>query len=138
MQNNNYTRVLPRDLFNEAKLLKCIGRLILLIHDGLTPCKMEFGHNGEPFEIIQDVDGNLSIANVQVLIKGQPVELYTSPNSKKPYPLWYDVDTNVFDDDGNFSSEFVSMCDGIKEQTHPNGYASLEMDGENYEYLETE
>ena len=29
-----YRRVLPRDLFNEAKLLKCLGQLALIIHDG--------------------------------------------------------------------------------------------------------
>ncbi len=28
-----YHRVLPRDAFNEAKLLKCIGKLTLLIED---------------------------------------------------------------------------------------------------------
>ncbi len=28
-----YHRVLPRDLFNDANLLKCMGRLIMLIDD---------------------------------------------------------------------------------------------------------
>lgn len=32
-----YQRVIPRDLFNEAKLLKCLGRLSLFIHDGKSP-----------------------------------------------------------------------------------------------------
>lgn len=33
----NYNRVLPRDLFNEAKLLKNLGRLILDVEDHMDP-----------------------------------------------------------------------------------------------------
>ncbi len=47
--SQEYTRVIPRDLFNEAKLLKCIGRLVLLIHDG-DHNNISFEHDGEPFE----------------------------------------------------------------------------------------
>ena len=44
-----YTRVLPRDLFNEAKLMKCMGLLTLLIHDELIPDCLKFEYDQEPF-----------------------------------------------------------------------------------------
>lgn len=33
MKLSNYERVVPRDLFNEANLLKCIGKLVLEIEE---------------------------------------------------------------------------------------------------------
>ena len=45
MKREMYKRVLPRDLFNEAKLLKCLGRLCLLIEDDM--CKLEYDHDDE-------------------------------------------------------------------------------------------
>lgn len=35
--NTDYQRVLPRDLFNEAALLKCLGKVALWIHEGMLP-----------------------------------------------------------------------------------------------------
>ena len=46
-----YTREIPRDLFNEANLLKCYGRLALLAMN--TP-GLEVDHNGDLFDIVQD------------------------------------------------------------------------------------
>ena len=34
---DNYSRVIPRDFFNEAKLLKCMGLLALKVLDNMTP-----------------------------------------------------------------------------------------------------
>lgn len=42
---SSYRRVLPRDLFNEAKLLKCLGQLSLMIHDG--KCELRVEHSDE-------------------------------------------------------------------------------------------
>lgn len=63
--DSNYQRVIPRDLFNEAKLGKCMGRLILRIHDCETPVHMSFEHNGNPFDIGLGDDGNLHIKNIR-------------------------------------------------------------------------
>lgn len=62
-----YQRVLPRDLFNESKLLKCIGQLVLLIHDGNCPNGLAFTHHDEddePFIIRLMEDGHLTITNI--------------------------------------------------------------------------
>lgn len=114
-----YKRVIPRDLFNEAKLLKCLGQLSLLIHDGQdkdgcrTPellsieyesdvLSVECGHCGggvtvenRQFVIEQCAStGNLYCRNVRIYIDGRKnFDVYTNSfglNSREPYPLIYD------------------------------------------------
>lgn len=113
--NINYVRVIPRDLFNEAKLLKCIGRLILLIHDNVTPVKMSFIEKteGEPFTIGLMEEGSLTIANLEICINDVPYTFKTTYNSKANYPLYVDhdyCDYEVFTETGAFSPEFYSFC----------------------------
>lgn len=108
----SYTRVIPRDFFNEAKLLKCMGQLSLKILDGLLPegIKIEIDENGEPFEISQTSDGRLFISNYDATINDTYVSLSTTYNSKEPFPLVCfhdDVETVVFDDNGEFTPEFI-------------------------------
>lgn len=107
-----YTRVLPRDLFNESKLLKCIGRLCLLILDGLTPVPMSYDETGEPFRIALNEEGSLTIQNLPIYIKGKIFEFKTIYNSKANYPLYVEfdyVDYLVFDEQGNFDKEFIAF-----------------------------
>ncbi len=106
-----YQRVLPRDLFNEAKLLKCMGALMLLITDEMVPW-IEYDFYGEyehaGFDIGQYLsDGNLYIANMSFRLKATDSLIFFSSayNSKNNYPLWCNVGDNiftVFDEDGNF------------------------------------
>lgn len=115
--NRDYPRVIPRDLFNESKLLKCIGRLVLLVHDNLAPEGIEYEEHGQPFEIALLDEGSLTIANLQLTIKGRPVTFKTTYNSKDNYPLYaeYDyVDYGVFEEDGSFSQEFYKLCNDIE------------------------
>lgn len=113
--NAKYTRIIPRDLFNEAKLLKCMGRLILKIHEKKTPCEMRFEHDGSQFQIVLNDAGDLQVANVIVYIKGTSYSFHTTYNSKSNYPLFvWDHDdmaeTEVFDENGEFTQEFVEFC----------------------------
>jgi hypothetical protein len=111
----SYDRVIPRDLFNEAKLLKCIGRLCLLIHDGKTPIPITFDHDGGEFRISMTNDGSLIITNIEFSINNQPYYFKTTYNSKSNYPLYMeyeDVDYLVFDESGEFDKEFLDI---IKE-----------------------
>ncbi len=113
----NYARVIPRDLFNEAKLLKCIGRLCLLIHQNDVPVEMTSENDGEAFKIVQLVDGSLCISNVDICIKGQSHTFATSYNSKANYPLVVitqdDAEYEVFDDNGAYSQEFIDYCQNL-------------------------
>lgn len=116
--NTQYTRVIPRDLFNESKLLKCIGRLILLIHDNVNlPSPMSFHHDDEPFNIGLLDDGTLTITNINIWIKKKQFLFKTIYNSKSNYPLYVQdnnyTDYRVFDENGNFENEFVNFCKTI-------------------------
>lgn len=111
-----HTRVIPRDLFNESKLLKGLGQLALKIHDngafGLTMHLFDEEDNG--FLIYQDPgDGSLLVANLVVLDRDkEPVRFRSTYNSKEPYPLYMVVsgteeEITVFNDDGSFTEEFT-------------------------------
>jgi hypothetical protein len=103
----NYQRTLPRDLFNESKLLKGLGRLSLLIHDGLTPLDLKQEYDNKPFIICQDLDGNLRVLNYLVFNKSRPIDLFSKYNSKHNYTLYAMTNNDreerlVFDEAGKF------------------------------------
>lgn len=116
--NVNYDRVIPRDLFNESKLLKCMGQLCLMIHDGLTPVKMKMSHDGKPFEISLMDEGCLTIKNMEITINGEFHTFKTTYNSKDPFPLYVETDdlsdVPVFDDHGKWDQEFIDYCKTVK------------------------
>lgn len=106
-----YVRVLPRDLFNEAKLLKCLGQLCLHIHDQLTPVPMSFEHDGEAFEVCLDEDQHLYVYNLEFKINDKVFCFGTPYNSKDSYPLHICFDDytyiRVFNESGEWTSEFI-------------------------------
>lgn len=115
-----YQRVIPRDLFNESKLLKCIGQLCLKIHDNQTPVKMSVEQNqeGEPFEIGLLEEGALCILNLNISIQDKVFIFKTTYNSKANYPLYLDYDYcdyEVFDDKGEFTQTFIDFCNSVNE-----------------------
>jgi len=126
MPNNDdlvYTRVIPRDLFNEANLLKCLGLLALLHLERLTPEGLEIDNDGLPVDVEMDPsDGSLRGRNVRCAItklgareiEGRDqVDLFRPLNSREPFPLWArfdDADVPVFDDGGDLTAEFKGRC----------------------------
>ena len=81
----NYKRVTPRDLFNEAKLLKCIGRISLFILENQIK-GLNYEHttdDNEGFTIVQDKsDGSISIWNIHFSdAQGEPVYFSTGLNA---------------------------------------------------------
>lgn len=119
----SYNRVIPRDLFNEAKLLKCLGQLSLIIHDevgvprGLKLEHYDSEHAGFQIEQ-QEQDGALYCANLECLYRGRVVGLRSPYNSKDAYPLQYivgdDEDTGrVFTHDGALTAEFISAIKSL-------------------------
>lgn len=113
-----YRRVLPRDLFNEGSLLKCYGRLWILLSE-------THGHNAQIVE--EDVDhfdiqqneatGGLTVTNLTFTIDGVPYRLERSLNSREAWPLMVteragDPDfeeVEVFDDHGNFTEDMLGL-----------------------------
>jgi len=110
-----HDRVIPRDLFNESKLLQQIGKLCLAIHDNDIQ-GIEFEHDGSPFAIALTDSGCLYVENIEFrLIESQEsVCFFTSYNSRTANPLQYEYDGNgenyVFNDEGNFNPEFLKLA----------------------------
>ena len=114
-----YTRVIPRDLFNESKLLKCLGRLALLVHDGQF-CDLltvdAFALEGGGFDIDLDPSRNaLFCRNLPFLNGDTRLYLISTYNSKSAYPLFCVTDDDneipVFEEDGEVTAEFRSLID---------------------------
>jgi hypothetical protein len=112
----NYIRVIPRDLFNESKLLKCLGALYIESehHEGLS---VERAYHAEGsrdgFEIVQDQDsGAIYCRDVVVTYRGRVLHCYTGLNARGPYPMYADHEDEtvaVFTVDGRLSEEFLAI-----------------------------
>ena len=112
----NYQRIIPRDFYNESKLLKCIGLLSLNILDNSTPCKIEIEESGEAFNVVLLDDGYLTIINYPIKVKDLEILFKTTYNSKANYPLYAElnyVNYCVFDESGKFDSEFLELINII-------------------------
>lgn len=80
--------MLPRDAFNESSLLKCVGRLTLLIENGQAP-DWAFYYDGSDFRIVQDQsDGSISVENIRFLFKGKPVKVFRTLNARYSWPMF--------------------------------------------------
>jgi hypothetical protein len=133
----NYHRIIPRDLFNEAKLLKCLGQLSLFIHEGMdnshnkVPAALQMEYDSRHDNLGNEVgfvvkqnehDGSIFVTNISLLYHGAEVYLSSPLNSRDNYPLQFNCpegggcDGRVFDDGGNFSDDFVNfLIDYAKE-----------------------
>ena len=110
----SYLRVIPRDLFNEASLLKCYGQLYLNLENIRLESCLE--HEGDDFEIVQRrEDGSLTILNVSLFVREDKIPLGRPLNARTAYPLWActeEDDIAVFNEDGTFTSEMISLLRG--------------------------
>ena len=116
-----YHRVMPRDLFNEANLLKCLGQLSLIILDGMAPEGLSLTEPGDGcgFEVSMDPsDGSISVEAVQLRVAGRGTfGLRRDLNARDPWPLYVvdedaenDTEIRVFDDGGKLSADFLEWC----------------------------
>lgn len=116
----SYTRVIPRDLFNEANLLKCLGQLYLLAekHPDLNASIEHCTDECDAFEICQDPnDGTTYVANINIVINGVPLHVFRPLNSRDPWPLYATAaglfgggPVEVFTEDGqSFSAGFLNL-----------------------------
>lgn len=110
-----YIRVIPRDLFNESKLLKCLGRLVIEAERHPEIEVELIGGDRAGFDIRQsDADGSLWARNIRVTIGGRHVTVQTNYNSKSEWPMYaspadsHDV-ASVFNDDGSLADEFLAL-----------------------------
>ena len=109
----SYSRVIPRDLFNEANLLKCLGKLYINL-EAYGNIGASMMNDGDDFIIAQNEDdGSIYCVNVHLMKNGESVSLFRPLNSRIEWPLMfnnYEDETNlVFDDFGHFTQEFVDF-----------------------------
>jgi len=105
-----YQRVIPRDLFNEADLLKCLGKFYIMAEH--RPI-VRILHSGHTFNIVQNSDdGSIYCDNICVIIGRKTYDHFRPLNSRSPWPLYLRLrndpdadDFRVFDDEGNLSDD---------------------------------
>ena len=113
-----YARVIPRDLFNEASLLKCLGKLALELDRRRTAAELDEDElKADPFDIRQDQsDGSISVMNLPFKVRGVPFRLSRPLNSREPWPLWCESpfacdeeEVEVFTAEGELSPAFLQL-----------------------------
>lgn len=108
-----HQRIIPRDLFNEAKLLNALGFLSLAIHDNVDKIAdlIGFEHDGSRFEVELSDCNTLYVANISFFAHtGEQINFYTNYNSRSECPL-------LFDCYGGLYSGFV-FWKGRSGETH--------------------
>lgn len=112
-----YERVIPRDFFNESKLLKCLGQISLLVHDGYINAQFEEEETNTGFQIDLDLNnGYLYCQNYTLFTNnGTPVQIGTAYNSKEPFPLYFYDEENEYllalTNDGKPTPEFTKYLE---------------------------
>jgi hypothetical protein len=108
----SYTRVMPRDMFNDSNLLKCMGCVYINL-EKLNLRHAELEPDAESFDIEQNPDdGSTYVANVPLIVNGERYRLFRPLNSREPFPLYViagDEEISVFNDNGSFDIDFLSF-----------------------------
>jgi hypothetical protein len=113
-----YVRVLPRDLFNEASLLKLYGRLWIALDEMRDHVAAFVEEDVDEFDVSQDeASGAITIANITFTVAGVPHRLERPLNSRAAWPLWVEASeadpdfdpVRVFDDEGALSAEMLEL-----------------------------
>lgn len=112
-KNSQYLRVVPRDLFNEADLLKMLGKVVIFIMDE-AKLPWEYVHTDEPFIIAQDdSDGSIECMNIKFSLVGHEVKFTRPLNSREPWSLtahYLGQEFPVFDSKGRVViEEFIDL-----------------------------
>lgn len=115
----DYLRVLPRDLFNEANLQKCYGKLWVELEPHFSGEKIEeiIQHDDEAFIIgWANDDGETTIFNISLYSdSGIKIPLRRPCNSRRDWPLLAtdtindDIYIEVFNGDGSLTDEFLEL-----------------------------
>lgn len=109
----NYQRVIPRDLFNEASLLKCLGRFWIET-ERFQPRKVTIEHDGDAFDVTQNEDdGTTFVRNIAITINGVNYQAFRPLNSRGNWPLYLRTEdgeeTGVFQENGELTAELLAL-----------------------------
>jgi hypothetical protein len=111
-------RVIPRDLFNEANLLKCLGKFWIET-ERFQPERIIIEHDTDPFDVQQNEDsGSIYVSNILITIRGKRYNASRPLNSRSPWPLYLENADGtgetiaVFTDDGKLTAEMLALLEG--------------------------
>ncbi len=130
---DNYNRVMPRDLFNEAKVLSMHLKLIDDYNNGRLPAGIDIRVDDESLNVGLSDNGELYLSGVEVYYDGELLSLETTYNAGKDdrFPFYVTAEgidvwgVPIYDNDGNLDSEFTEYFD--QEPVQPENV--IELDG---------
>lgn len=110
-----YERVIPRDLFNESSLLKCYGRLYIIL-EGNARAQYPV-ESVSDWDIVQrQDDGSLFIANLPLVVGENEYRLTRPLNARSAWPLYAELigdpdaeEIQVFTDQGDLTPEMLAV-----------------------------
>lgn len=107
----SHARVIPRDFFNESKLLKMLGKFEIAVRfSGEANLPIETIHDGEPFDIRQDPSsGQLFCSNYRASLNGYDINLFIPYNAKSEwclFAMYRGSEYWIFDDNGKWMPNF--------------------------------
>jgi hypothetical protein len=114
----SYRRVLPRDAFNEANYLKCIGQLALLIHDNINNERQYYSLITDLYEefgscLDQNGDGDLYCKFTRIYINHAAYKIFRPLNSREAFPVFITTDVGsieLLNDEGQLNQDFIDWC----------------------------
>lgn len=107
-----FYRVIPRDLFNEAKILAMVSKFTQDVNEGKMP-RGFIGKLNKKWTVALSEDGLLYISGFNLTYKGQKADLTMNYNAGKMYrfPLQITVESmnlwnvSVYDENGELNSD---------------------------------
>lgn len=120
---SGYPRVMPRDLFNEAKVLSMHLKLVDDYNSGRLPKGFRIAVDADGVDVRLTENGELYLGGVEFYFNGNPVSMAVAYNAGKNvrFPLQAtaeDMDAwsvTVYDDSGNLDADFVEAFGGELE-----------------------
>lgn len=105
-----YSRVIPRDLFNESNLLFLLGKLVCHIEDRRDSLPWRIEYDGKAFDICQDEnDGSINCFNISFFIGDYELIVSRPLNCREKWTLiglYKGEEYYIFDSNGNVMPNF--------------------------------
>lgn len=111
-----YKRVIPRDLFNESALLKCLGKLWIHL-DRLAIPGVHLQDSAQSWTICQNEGtGGIYCPEIFLTVRGEVIALERPLNSPDSWALYAttpdDIEFEVFRPLGELTREFFEFLKG--------------------------
>lgn len=125
-----YRRVIPRDLFNEANLLKCFGQIYIAL-EKVEKHKARYGQDDvDSFDVVfREEDGSLTITNLSLTVSedhdkprfsedegDREYRFFRPLNARARWVLYAELvgdpdfdPVEVFTDEGLFTAEMLAL-----------------------------